>query len=1050
MWIVVSALRHPITIFVIILGILFSASIAIRKMAIDIFPVLGMPVVYVAQPYGGLDPAQMEGFVSSYYEYHFLYITGIKEVESRSIQDVSLIKLVFHPGTNMSQAVAEVVSYVNRARAFMPPGTVPPFIVRYDAGSVPVGDLVFSSKTRSLGEIQDLALFKVRPMFAALQGVSAPPPMGGNQRTVVIHIDPERLRQYEISPDQVVTALISGNVIVPAGNVRVENQNLIVVNNGIVDDIKTLEDIPIYPHRGASIFLRDIGWVENSMDILSSYALVDGKRAVFIPVTKRADASTWTVVQEIKKALAKMRSVIPSDISLNYEFDQSGYVKNAIMGLLSEGSIGALLTGLVVLIFLRNIKSALIVIITIPLSLLFAIFGLYSTGQTINIMTLGGLALAVGILVDETTVTVENIYSHLAKKKSLITAILDSAREIVGPKFLILACILAVFVPCFFMTGISGALFIPLALAVGFAMIASYFISQTLVPILTLLVLSPVLPSSAGHIVPVQKLSKFDKFKKKYKAFLKKISIHRKAIVFLYLIASFVLLFILWNIINIELFPSVETGQFKMRIRAPIGTRVEKTEEITLKILDIINKKIGANNVETSLAFVGTQPSSYPINTIYLWTSGPHESVLSVATKKSAGISIPALKEYLRSEITKELPGVKISFEYGDLVSQVTSLGAQTPIEIAIIGKNLNESKLYAEKLKTHLEKIPHLRDLQIGEALEYPSITVNIDRIHAGQLGVTVEQIGNALVGATSSSRFTQPNYWLDTTTGTSYQVQVEVPQSRMRSIEDLKSIPVHPHATGVFVGDVAQVNNALTIGEYHRLNSQRMVTLTANITGNDLRKIANEIQKAITETGTQPVGMDIQMRSQISLMFDTFRELGSGLLIATVAIFLLLAAYFQSFKIAFVSLLPIPAVLIGIGFILILTGTSLNIQSYLGSIMAVGVSIANAVLLVTFAEELRRETGVSIKASIDAAARRIRPIAMTAIAMIVGMIPLSLALTEGGEQIAPLARAVIGGLSASTLAILIVLPLAFSMAQENCSVKSASLIPDENEKKL
>lgn len=1045
MWFVISALRHPISILVIIIGILFCSSIAIRKMPIDIFPVLGMPVVYVAQPYGGLDPSQMEGFVSSYYEYHFLYITGIKEVESRSIQGVSLIKLVFHPGTDMSQAVSEVVAYVNRARAFMPPGTVPPFIVRFDAGSVPVGNLVFSSKTRSLGEIQDLALFKVRPMFAALPGVSAPPPMGGNQRTVVIHIDPERLRQYEISPDQVVTALSSGNVITPAGNVRVGDQNLIVINNGVVDDIKILEDIPIRPNQGPSIFLRDIGWAENSMDILSSYALVDGKRAVFIPVTKRADASTWSVVQEIKKALPSMRNAIPSDINLDYEFDQSGYVKNAIVGLLFEASLGAVLTGLVVLVFLQDFRSALIVIITIPLSILFAVFGLFITGQTINIMTLGGLALSVGILVDETTVTVENIHTQITKEKSLVTAVIDSSREITGPRFLILACILSVFVPCFFMTGISGALFIPLALAVGFSMIASYFISQTLVPILSIW----FLPSSKFK-ESIQKPSKFDEFKEKYKNFLRRLSPYSVAILSLYLIACFVFLLILINMINVELFPTVDTGQFKVRIRAPVGTRVEKTEEITLKILDIINQKVGANNVETSLAFVGTQPSSYPINTIYLWTSGPHEAVLSVAMKKNLGISIPALKEYLREEITKQLPDVKISFEYGDLVSQVTSLGAQTPVEIAIIGKSLDESKAYAEKLKARLKKIPNLRDLQIGEALDYPSIDVNIDRIHAGQLGVTIEQIGNALVSATSSSRFTQPNYWLDKTTGTAYQVQVEVPQSNMRSIEDLKSIPVTPNATGVFVGDVARISNTLSIGEYHRLNSQRMISLTANIIGTDLRKTASEIQNAINETGTPPVGMNIQIRSQISLMYDTFSELGFGLIIATIAIFLLLAAYFQSFKLALVSLTPIPAVLIGVALILIFTGTSLNIQSYLGSIMAIGVSIANAILFITFAEGLRRQTGSSKEAAIDGGAKRIRPIAMTAIAMIAGMIPMSLVFTEGGDQIAPLARAVIGGLFASTIATLIILPLAFSIVQEKSSTNPASLIPDDYDHNL
>lgn len=1042
MWLVISALRYPVTIFVAIIAVVLCASIAIRKMAVDIFPVLGMPVIYVAQPYGGLDPSQMEGFVSSYYEYHFLYIAGIKEVESRSIQDVSLIKLVFHPGTNMSQAISEVVAYVERSRAFMPPGTVPPFIVRYDAGSVPVGNLVFSSKTRSLAEIQDIALFKVRPMFAALPGVSAPPPMGGNQRTIVFHIDPEKLRQYEISPDQVISALATGNVIIPAGNVRIGDENLITVNNGVVDDINILGEIPIRSERGPAVFLRDIGWVENSMDILTSYALVDGKRTIFIPVTKRADASTLAVVQEIKNALPNMRHAIPQDISLDYEFDQSIYVKNALFGLLFEGAIGALLTGVVVLLFLWDIKSALIVILTIPLSLLFAVFGLFIAGQTINIMTLGGLALSIGMLVDETTVTIENIYTQRALGKPLATAVIDSAREISMPKFLVLTCILSVFVPCFFMTGISGALFIPLALAVGLAMIASYFISQTFVPILSVLMLSSSEKSDRHQ--------KFDHFKEKYQKVLQKLFDYRVLILPCYLIVSVIGLSILFNFMSIELFPTVDTGQFKMRLRAPIGTRVEVTEEITRKVLDIIKKTVGPNNVEASLAFIGTQPSSYPINTIYLWTSGPYEAVLSVALKKNASLSLDTVKENLRKAIAKKLPNVKISFEYGDLVSQVTSLGSQTPIEIAIVGKDLDESRKFAEKIETYLEKIPDLRDLQIGEALNYPSLEVNIDRIRAGQLGTNTQQISNALVGATSSSRFTQRNYWLDKTTGTAYQVQVEVPQSKMRSAEDLKSIPVEstPGTAEIFLGDVAKINQGMSVGEYHRLNSQRMVTLTGNIVGNDLKGVANKIQEAIKNAGPTPIGMNVLIRSQIGLMVDTFQELENGIIIAIVAIFLLLTTYFQSFKLALVSLIPLPGVLLGVGIILLLTGTSLNIQSYLGTIMAIGISIANAILLVTFAEELRQKKASSMEAAKEGAAKRIRPITMTAVAMIAGMIPLSLAFTEGGEQLAPLGRAVIGGLTASTLITLLILPSAFATVQKKSSIKLVSLIPNDHNK--
>src|SRR5450432_1876822 len=440
------ALRRPVSILVLVLGIIIFSVLAIRKLPVDIFPAINAPTIYVSQTYAGLSPQQMEGFITSYYEYHFLYITGIKAVESKSIQGLSLIKLQFYEGTDMANAMAETVSYVNRARSFMPPGTLPPFVMRYDAGSVPVGQLVFSSSTRSLGEIQDLALFKVRPMFSTLPGVSAPPPFGGNQRTVVVRADPSKLRSYNISPDDLVTALAKGNTITPAGNLRVGDQTLVTPQNTIVENINELENIPVYAQNGATVYVKDVAIVENGTDIISSYALINGQRSVYIPVTKRADAATWDVVKRVKAALPDMQAAIPGDIKVSYEFDQSGYVINSLQSLLFEGLLGTILAGLMVLFFLRDLRSALIVIITIPLSLLTSVVCLYLAGQTINIMTLGGLALAVGILVDEATVTIENIHHHLERGKSKSRAIFDACREIAIPKLLILLSILAVFV----------------------------------------------------------------------------------------------------------------------------------------------------------------------------------------------------------------------------------------------------------------------------------------------------------------------------------------------------------------------------------------------------------------------------------------------------------------------------------------------------------------------------------------------------------------------------------------------------------------------------
>src|SRR5574337_1542436 len=500
MWLVHAALRRPITLIVAIIGISLCSLLALTRMPVDIFPNLNQPVIYVAQPYGGMSPAQMEGYLVYYYEYHFLYITGIEHVESKSIQNVGLIKLYFHPGTDMSQALAQTVSYVERSRAFMPPGTVAPFVVRFDAGSVPVGQLVFSSGTRSIGEVQDLALFRVRPMFATLPGVSAPPPFGASQRTVVIRVDPDRLRGYHMSPDEVVKALAVGNTILPAGNVRTGDLNRLAPLNSVVSNIQELGNVPIRTSARSPVFIRDIGMVENSTDILTGYALVNERRTVYIPVTKRADASTLDVVNRVKSALPRMQALLPDDIKVSFEFDQSTYVKNAIRGLVTEGALGAILTGLTVLLFLRDLRSALIVVTTIPFALLAALVGLWLTGQTVNIMTLGGLALAIGILVDEATVAIENIHTHLARGEDCACAVIDAGRETLTPRLLAMVSIIAVFVPSFFMVGVSRALFVPLSLAVGLAMLASYLLSNTLVPVLSTWLLRG--SRAGGHTQP--------------------------------------------------------------------------------------------------------------------------------------------------------------------------------------------------------------------------------------------------------------------------------------------------------------------------------------------------------------------------------------------------------------------------------------------------------------------------------------------------------------------------------------------------------------------
>ena len=1041
MKLIISALRHPITILVSVIAILIFSFLAIRNSKIDIFPKLGLPTVYVAQPYGGLSPDQMEGFITSYYEYHFLYITGVKYVDSKSTQGAALIKIEFNEGTDMSQAMAEVVGYVNRSRAFMPPGTVPPFITRFDAGSVAIGQLVFSSDNRSLGEISDLALFRVRPLFSTLPGVSAPPPFGGNQKTVVITVDPQKLQGYHLSPDQVVQSLVKFNSITPAGNVNIGDTTWLTPQNSVIEDVQDLQKVPLQLGSGPAVYLRDIATVSLGADITTGYALINGKRSVYIPVTKRADASTWDVVQRVKAALPEMQAAIPGDIKVSYEFDQSGYVINSLKSLLFEGGLGALLTGLVVLLFLRDTRSGLIVMMTIPLALLSAVTALYLCGQTINIMTLGGLALSVGILVDETTVTIENIHRHQEMGKDRGRAIADACLEIAAPKLLILLSILAVFVPALFMNGVPRALFLPLSLAVGFAMIASFLLSQTFVPVVANWLLKHQLKQPSSNRTTV-----FGRCQAWYMRTGERSQHHYELTTILFLAGALALVVVLFGVTGSQLFPDTDSGQAQVRLRLPVGTRFERTEDATRTLLFLADSIAGKGNVIITSAFVGTQPSSYPVNLIHLWTSGPNESVTKIRLRPGV-LPIADFRERLRAAAARALPSAKLSFEPGDLVEQVLNLGSNNPVEIAVANRNLEQGKKTAVALLRKLSALPELRDLQIATPLDYPAIQLDVDRMRAGQLGISGDEIARSTVVATSSSRFTAPSYWLDRATGTAYQVQVQYPNYRMNSTAQLEAIPVSSGAGGHthYLGEVATWKRTTVPGEYDRLNQQRYITITANIAPKDRGAIYAKIRRILGGMGRLPNGARILLRGQSDLLQQTFQSLQFGLIIGIVVIFLAMAVFFQSFRVALATLSVIPAVVGGALLLLFITGGTLNIQSYMGTIMAVGVAIANSVLFITNAEQLRR-TGTA-GAQLEAAGHRLRPILMTSVAMICGMIPMALGLTEGGDQTAPLAIAVIGGLLFSAFGVLFFLPHTYQWLAGRKAYKPVSLYPDDNE---
>lgn len=1062
-----TALQKPIAIIVVVMGLLFFGIQATRDIKIDIFPDLNLPAIYVSQPYGGMSPQQMEGFIATNYQNLFLYVTGVRDIEAKNIQGLTMIKISFYEGTNMAQAAAEVTAMANRAFSSMPAGTQPPFIIRFDASTLPIGQLALSSPTRSNNELQDLAMTVVRPSFSRIGGLTSPAPFGGNSRTIVIHVDPALMRSHHLTADQVVATIKDNNQISPAGNVRIGDITYLTPANTVIRTVKEFENIPLVMGDGPTVFVKDVAKVEDAADITSSYAVINGKRSVYLPIIKTADASTWTVVTNLKAALPNIQKLLPEDVKISFVFDQSVYVINAVKSLISEGVIGAVLTALMVLLFLGDRRSAYIVIITIPVSIIIGVMFLKLFGQTINIMTLSGLALAIGILVDESTVTIENIHQHLEMGKPKAQAIWHACQEIAFPKLLILLCILAVFAPSFTMKGVPRAMFMPLSLAIGFSMIASYLLSQTLVPILANWMLdankfrhhghphvhSDDAHKTAGYIETeiadekqhAKTISGFDRFKLRFIGWLEGLMKKRKLVIGAYFIGVIGIVALCMSIIGRDILPKLNNGQFQLRLKEPTGTRIERTEAMLVKSTQILKEIVGAKNIDITSSFIGTHPSSYSTNPIYLFMATPSEAVLQVNMKEDFHINMDEFKEKLRKRIHEQMPEVKMSFEPIDLTDKVMSQGASTPIEIAIMGKNLKESVPYAQKVLAEMKKIPYLRDVQINQPMDYPAIRVNIDRERAGQLGVSITDIAKSLTASTSSSRFTEKNNWLDEKNATSYFVQISVPENEMSSINDMAAIPISKNNTRPSLGDVATLQPDTVVGEYDRIGAVRIVSIGANIHKRDLGNASGAVAAAIKRAGEPPRGISVEKRGLMNLLNETLDSLQSGLLVAIIVILLLLAANFQSFKVALVVVSTIPAVLAGSLIMLLITGSTLNLQSYMGIIMSVGVSVANAILLITNAEKLRLENHDSRRSALEGTSIRLRPILMTSIAMVAGMIPMASGLGEAGDQTAPLGRAVIGGLIASTFASLFILPLIFSWVQQKTTVKSVSLDPED-----
>ena len=1070
----------------LVVGLIAGGGLAIFRMRVDIFPAFDLPQIYVIQNFNGMSPAQMEGLIVNQFELNFQYVDGVKSVESKSIQQIALIKLSFYPGTDMAQAMAEVVGQANRAQAFMPPGVLPPQIMRMDAGSFPVGYLVLTSQSETLGTLADYAQQRIRPLLQTqVPGTVGTSPFGSNVRSVVVKVDPQRLRSYNLTPAHIVTALTQGNVITPAGNLYVKDQMPLVPIDAMISQIADFGKIPV--RQGRNVYIRDVATIENGTDINFGYALVDGRRSIYVPVVKHNTASTLTVVADIHRALPIFSNALPESVHISYEFDESPTVKESIRSVAVEGLIGATLTGLMILLFLHDWRSVVVVVFNIPMALLSSLCALWITGGTINIMTLGGLALSIGMLVDEATVSIENIHVQMGHTGSLARAVERGSNETAVPRLLAMLCILSVFIPAFIMAEPVRSLFVPLALAVGFAMIASYILSSTVVPVLSVWLLkhhghrieepSPEeQPGEASeHAVPAHaatahKPGLFDRFQSRFGRAAGWMVAWRWIVTPVYLGTCALVLVVVGLQLGTELFPQVDSGEFVLRFRAPPGTNFELTRQMWVRCLKVIDEEAGAGHVHISMGFAGQQAPNYGVNNMILFMRGPDDGQMRVQLTDSSGVAIGPLRERLRKVLPERIvpwfaevlereghsPAVAqqrarqivFGFEPGDVVSKVMSFGSPTPIEVIVASPDLDQARAHAQKIEQDFRAISSLRDVQIQQTLNYPTVPIMIDRQKAGLSGLTTKQVSDSVLVATSSSRMVARNYWQDPRSGVSYQVQVEVPTQRMNSPAEAETIPLEEVDPGLnlMVRDVAQVGSGVMPGEYDRTAMQRYISVTANIEDEDLGRASKQIAQAIERAGEPPRGVRVQTRGQIAPMREMFQSLAIGLLTAVLVIFVMLTAYFQSPRLALVSLGAVPGVLSGVVLILFITRTTLNIESFMGTIMCIGVSVSNSVMLVTFTARDWQQGRSALDAAVQGARERLRPILMTACAMIVGMVPMSLALEKGSQMEAPLGRAVIGGLLVSTFGTLLMLPPIFAIVIGTRKHQTPSLHPDDS----
>ncbi|MDX2182099.1 MAG: efflux RND transporter permease subunit [Bryobacteraceae bacterium] len=1044
MWIVRLALNRPYSFVVMAILIVVLGGLAIVSMPTDIFPEIDIPVASVIWAYNGMSPEDMaKRVVTSCERAMTTTVNDIERIESESVPGYGIIRVYFHPNVQIDLAIAQIGAIASSITRILPPGITPPFVLKYNAATVPILQLALGSNTLSEQQIYDNAQNFIRTGLATVQGASLPLPYGGRSRTIMVDLDPRAMYARRLSAVDISNAVASQNLIIPAGTIKAGATEYNVKLNASPEAVAELNDIPIRSVNGAMVYLRDVANVRDGYAVQQNVVRQDGVRGALLTVLKNGGESTLEIIDRVQQRLNAIQATLPPDLKIKRLFDQSLFVRAAIDNVVHEGVIAACLTGLMILMFLGSWRSTVIVCISIPLSILTSLTILYLMGQTINVMTLGGLALAVGILVDDATVEIENIHRNLHEGKPLWRAILDGAQQIAVPTFVSTLSICIVFVPVVFLTGSAKYLFTPLALAVVFAMLASYLLSRTLVPTMANYLLGKELalyqedeygPTTSRN--PMWRLHKafnrgFYRLRCAYQRMLNW-CLHHPA----FTIASFALLVVgtafLLPVVGRDFFPQVDAGQFRLHVRAPAGTRIEETERYFGLVENVIREVVPKEELDTIIDNIGLPTVGVNLAYSDAGIIGRSDGEILVSLNREHHGPTQDYVRRVRSRLHDEFPELTVYFQAADMTSQILNFGLPAPIDIQIASRNEKAAYEIAKTIAKRLDAVPGAADVHIHQVVDVPELRVNVDRARADQMGLSERDVASSLLVSLSSSTQSQPNYWLDPRNGVSYQVNTQTPTLRMDSFDDLGSTPVTANAGAntQLLRNLASMERSTSLAVVNHYNVQPVFDVYANVDGRDLGSVAEEANRILADVRAKaPKNVTIEMRGQVATMDSSFRRLGLGLVFSILLVYLLMVVNFQSWLDPFIILMALPAALAGIVWMLFVTQTTFNVPSLMGAIMSIGVATANSILLVTFANDRRQAGSDQRQAALEAGVTRLRPVIMTALAMMIGMLPMSLGVGEGGEQNAPLGRAVIGGLLFATVATLFLVPVVYRL---------------------